>query len=178
MSLALEYPHVGQWLSTAFSAGPNTVGALRIVWNWRQKQIYFGKVLFLLVFLNTRQVVPWLNMIVAGHSTRRPGFKLRPVHERFVVDDVSIAQILASSLSLWVTRWRSWLRHCATSRKVAGSIPDGVIWFFHWHNPSGRTMALALSQPLTEISTRNVSWGQRRPVRLADNLTIFMCRLS
>jgi len=25
------------------------------------------------------------------------------------------------------TRWRSWLRHCATSRKVAGSIPGGVI---------------------------------------------------
>jgi len=25
------------------------------------------------------------------------------------------------------TRWRSWLRHCATSRKVAGSIPDVVI---------------------------------------------------
>ena len=24
------------------------------------------------------------------------------------------------------TWWRSWLRHCATSRKVAGSIPDGV----------------------------------------------------
>jgi len=22
--------------------------------------------------------------------------------------------------------WRSWLRHCATSRKVAGSIPDGA----------------------------------------------------
>jgi len=29
------------------------------------------------------------------------------------------------------TRWRSWLRHCATSRKVAGSIPDGVVRFFH-----------------------------------------------
>jgi hypothetical protein len=28
------------------------------------------------------------------------------------------------------TRWRSWLRHCATSRKVAGSIPDGVIEIF------------------------------------------------
>ena len=25
------------------------------------------------------------------------------------------------------TQWRSWLRHCATSRKVAGSMPDGVI---------------------------------------------------
>ena len=23
--------------------------------------------------------------------------------------------------------WRSWLRHCATSRKVAGSIPEGFI---------------------------------------------------
>ena len=25
------------------------------------------------------------------------------------------------------TRWRSWLRHCATSRKVAVSIPNGGI---------------------------------------------------
>ena len=31
----------------------------------------------------------------------------------------------------WGTRWRSWLRHCATSRKVAGSIPDGVTRIFH-----------------------------------------------
>ena len=29
------------------------------------------------------------------------------------------------------TRWRSWLRHCATSRKAAGSIPDGIIGIFH-----------------------------------------------
>ena len=29
------------------------------------------------------------------------------------------------------TRWRSWLRYCATSRKVAGLIPDGVIGIFH-----------------------------------------------
>jgi len=29
------------------------------------------------------------------------------------------------------TRWHSWLRHCATSRKVAGSIPDDVIGIFH-----------------------------------------------
>jgi hypothetical protein len=27
--------------------------------------------------------------------------------------------------------WRSWFRHCATNRKVAGSIPDGVIANFH-----------------------------------------------
>jgi len=29
------------------------------------------------------------------------------------------------------TQWRSWMRHYATSRKVAGSIPDGVIGIFH-----------------------------------------------
>ena len=53
------------------------------------------------------------------------------------------------------TRWRSWLRHCATSPKVAGSISDGVTR----HNPSGRTTALGSIQPLTEMSTRNISWG-------------------
>jgi hypothetical protein len=52
-----------------------------------------------------------------------------------------------------------WLRHRITSWKVAGSIPDGVTGVFHWHNPSGHTIALGLTQPLTEVSTRNNSWG-------------------
>jgi hypothetical protein len=51
-----------------------------------------------------------------------------------------------------ITRCRSWLRHCATSRKVAGSISDAVNGIFHSHNPFGRTMALGLIQPLTETS--------------------------
>jgi len=58
---------------------------------------------------------------------------------------------------------RSWLRHCATSRKVVGSIPDGVIGIFHCHNPSGRTMTLGLTQPLTEMSIRNISWVVKAP---------------
>ena len=57
------------------------------------------------------------------------------------------------------TRWRSRLRHCATSRKVAGSIPDDIIRNFYWHNPSCRTMALGSTQHLTEMSTRNISLG-------------------
>jgi len=59
---------------------------------------------------------------------------------------------------IWGTRWCSWLRHYATRRKVAGSISDGVIEIFHWHNPSSRTMALGSTQPLTEMSTRSISW--------------------
>jgi hypothetical protein len=49
---------------------------------------------------------------------------------------------------------------------------------FQWLNPSGRIVALGSTQPLAEMSTRNPSWGQRRPVRTADNLATFMCRLS
>ena len=76
------------------------------------------------------------------------------------------------------TRWRSWMMHCATSRKVAGSIPNGFIGIFHWHNPSGCTMALGLNQPLTEMSTRNIPEGNRRPVPGADKLSTFICRMS
>jgi len=31
----------------------------------------------------------------------------------------------------WGKRWRGWLKHSATSRKVAGLIPGGVIGIFH-----------------------------------------------
>jgi hypothetical protein len=45
-----------------------------------------------------------------------------------------------------------WLRPCATNRKVADSIPEGVTGLYHCHNSSGR------AQPLTKMSTRNISW--------------------
>jgi hypothetical protein len=58
--------------------------------------------------------------------------------------------ILLLHLNIGGTRWRSSLRHCATNRNVAGSIPDGVTGSFHWHNRFGRIMALGSTQPLTE----------------------------
>jgi hypothetical protein len=54
---------------------------------------------------------------------------------------------------------------------VAGFIPHEVIRFFNWPNPSSRTMALGSTQPLTEISTRNLPGSKRRPARKAGNLT-------
>jgi len=33
--------------------------------------------------------------------------------------------------------------------------------FFYWHKPSGRTVAQGSTQPLTEMSTRNISWGDK-----------------
>jgi hypothetical protein len=45
---------------------------------------------------------------------------------------------LVQCFILWGTRWRSWLRHCTRSRKVAGSNSESVIGISHWHNPSIR----------------------------------------
>ena len=45
-----------------------------------------------------------------------------------------------------------WLRQYPTIRHVVDSIPDGVIGIFQLHHPSGRTMALGSTQPLTEMS--------------------------
>ena len=55
-------------------------------------------------------------------------------------------------------RWRSWLRHCATTLNVADSIPKGTIGIFHFFNPSGRHIAQGSIKPVTEMSTRDVSW--------------------
>jgi hypothetical protein len=70
-----------------------------------------------------------------------------------------------------------WLRHYATSRKVASSIPDEVVGFFNLPNPSSRTMALGSTQSLTEISPRNLLEVSGRLARRADNLTA-ICELT
>jgi hypothetical protein len=46
--------------------------------------------------------------------------------------------------------------------------------FFNSPNPSSRTMALGSTQPVTEMSTRNLSGDKGRPAHKADNLTA-MC---
>ena len=66
-------------------------------------------------------------------------------------------RIFWSSYFTLGTAVAQWLRCCATNRKVAGSIPDGVIGIFHWHNPSHCTMTLGSTQPVTEMITRTIS---------------------
>jgi hypothetical protein len=52
-----------------------------------------------------------------------------------------------------------------------GSISVEVIGFFNWPSPPRRTMALRSTQPLTEMSTRNLPGGYRcgRRVRLTTS---------
>jgi hypothetical protein len=50
----------------------------------------------------------------------------------------------------------TWSYNYAASRNDAGSIPYEVIEFFGRSNPSGQTMTLGSTQPLTEMSTSNL----------------------
>jgi hypothetical protein len=50
-------------------------------------------------------------------------------------------------------------------------VPMKWIFFFNLPNPSNRTMALGSTQPLPEMSTRNLPGGKGWPARRADNHT-------
>jgi hypothetical protein len=58
----------------------------------------------------------------------------------------------------------------------ADSIPMKSFDFSINRNPSSRTMTLGLTEPLTEMSTRDLPEGKGRPERKADNL-IAICDL-
>ena len=103
-------------------------------------------------------------------GTRNQNYEIRNlIHKCFgstrwhsgasVTQDPSVVVLILPPLITGATQWCSWFRHCATSWKAAGSNHDGVTLSFQWHNPSSCTMALGLTQSLTEVSTRNISLG-------------------
>jgi hypothetical protein len=63
----------------------------------------------------------------------------------FVVDEVALRYVFSEYFG-----YRSWLKHYAPNRKVAGSSPDELDFSID------RTMALGSTQPLTEMSTRKI----------------------
>jgi hypothetical protein len=60
------------------------------------------------------------------------------------------------------------------AEKVAGSLLEEVYFFSNLSNPSGRTITLGSTLPLTEMGTRNPKKkkpaGKVRPARRANNL--------
>jgi hypothetical protein len=74
------------------------------------------------------------------------------------IDSITGNFLLTPFVFLVTTTAISTLRGTALqARRSRVLIPDGVIRIFHWHNASGRTMALGLTQPLIEMSTSNIS---------------------
>ena len=75
-------------------------------------------------FTYTESSTHWNQLYVKPHITSN--YSLYCTSKQNVVDKVRIHS------------WRSWLRLCSTSQKVAGSIPDGVrvfcwLWSLGWH---------------------------------------------
>jgi hypothetical protein len=104
------------------------------------------------------------------------------LYDRFIVvccegNPVTLPMIIERAKSKCTTQ-HSWLSHCATSHKVVGLIPDGVIGFLvdlilvRLHFGPG-----ADSSSKTAVSTRSVFWGkgiQCKGLKLAT----FLCWLS
>jgi hypothetical protein len=65
------------------------------------------------------------------------------------------------------------LRHCSTILEVPGSIPCRVLGNFQvtsYFCP--QSLALGLTQPLTEMTTRKFSWGKVRSTTRTDNTAL------
>jgi len=106
-----------------------------------------------------------MKYVLISHSC-----KLVKFFKTFQFDMLNVVHIDKNILylNIWGTWWRSWLRHCATSQKVAGLISSDVTGIFHWHTPSSHSVAQGLTQSVKE--TGIFPWGYRWLHR-ADSLT-------
>ena len=69
------------------------------------------------------------------------------------------------------TRWLSWLGHCATSQKVASSIPENVIEILQCLNASGRSMFLGPEPRVTILSLSCADCDMACSGRYMDSFT-------
>ena len=111
----------------------------------------------------------WNNTFITGHDTIPS--RSSSSSSACLTESVTFLSLHLDVLERYSLTMDTRLRHCATSRKFAGSIPDDVIGIFHWHGLSCRAMALGSTQPLTDVFP-----GGGRCLGLS--LTTFMCRLS
>jgi len=115
------------------------------------------------VFLGNRVFVPVATVVKVSRRRQKLVHWTGLKHSRRKKNHINWRNITKLFISNGGTRWRSWLRHCATSGKVAGSIPSGVIGIFHWHNPSCRTVTLGLNSTSDRNEYQEYFLLYRRP---------------
>ena len=106
---------------------------MKHIWNgtWiYQKPVFGGKCLRLWI-----SVIPMIRISRACIKRNVPATeKFRYVVFTLQAGFTVLFNIISYLLTFTtVTAVAQWLRYCATNRKVAGSIPAGVIGIFHWH---------------------------------------------
>jgi hypothetical protein len=78
---------------------------------------------------------------------------------RFLIPGITAYFLMYVPCILWGYAVAQLVKALLYKSEGRGSIPNGVIGILHWLNPSGRTVAMGLTQPLTEMSTRYINWG-------------------
>jgi hypothetical protein len=129
------------------------------------------QITILLLQLNTRLALALLTRKFYSHCSR-----FDTVHSRLFATSICPLKPLLNMLSS-VVRWGALLQ----ARRLRVRFPMRSMTFFNLHNSSIRTMALGLTQPVTEMSTRSF-WGRagaKRGLHLRlMSLTPSMSRLS
>ena len=107
--------------------------------NWGHMGHFYARP-FCIIFHSTPSLTSIFSILLIGLLVSRlPFFGARSDYlHRLLLTGITnlkmlqLFNVLLNGLMLynWVTRWYSWLRKGATSQKVAGSIPEGVIGFF------------------------------------------------
>jgi hypothetical protein len=93
------------------------------------------------------------------------------------IPNIPLSTLFSNVLTLCSLLRKETKFHTHTRGSVVGwgrsrvHYPMRSLDIFSWPNPSSSTMALRSTQPLTEMSTRNLPLGIGRPARKADNLT-------
>jgi hypothetical protein len=70
------------------------------------------------------------------------------------------------------TRYRSWLRHYAKSRKVPDTIPDGVFEFFQFIQSFQPHYGSGVDSASNRNEYQESFWDKGRPARKAENFTV------
>ena len=107
----------------------------------------------------------WFHCNVSSDSERRKIFRNQASY-------ISMQVPLLNTISVRSVWWNNTCYITTRGHVVAELVetmcykPEGrgfdsrlLIGILQLHNPPCRTMALSLNQPLTEMSTRNISWG-------------------
>ena len=76
-----------------------------------------------------------------------------------VVAILCLEPVLRCRIVVNVTARKQFFFRCSYKSEDRGFDSRWCHWIFTLASPSGCTMALGLTQPLTEMSTRNISWG-------------------
>jgi hypothetical protein len=179
---------LGRGLATSWSLVQGVIPSVKMIMTWSRSQGPTGGCrVFQKKKLTKRQTVFYSVSRVRVALVASPSRKYR-------ISQISNPPKIRRPSSKWVMNWNitetsgrdtiptpCWLGRgtlwpfCHVGRIQAGrSRVRFSMWlldFLNLPNPSICTMALGWTQPLTEMSTRNLPGGKGRPARKADNLT-------